>query len=135
MSTGQGDSVPPLRLSLHGGLHSSPGCCGSVSGSGGEPPSPSPCLVAQAHHPRRLVHHNDDADVDSSACPDTALLGGIPGRIPRDRLFSPLCGLMVSRYRRGEAFPSTLEGQALPLHEDEVVEDRLIYAPYPPLSL
>ena len=42
---------------------------------------------------------------------------------------------MVSRYRRGEAFTATLEGQALPLHEDEVVEERLIYAPSPLLSL
>lgn len=42
---------------------------------------------------------------------------------------------MVSRYRRGDAFTSTLEGQELHLHEDEVVEDRLIYAPYPLLSL
>ena len=91
--------------------------------------------MAQAHNPRRLVQRHDDAGVDAYACPDTALLGGIRGRIPRDRLFSPLCGLMVSRYRRGEAFTSTLEGQEWHLHEDEVVEDRLIYAPYPPLSL
>jgi len=42
---------------------------------------------------------------------------------------------MVSRYRRGDAFTSTPEGQELHLHDDEVVEDRLLFAPYPPLSV
>jgi len=32
-------------------------------------------------------------------------------RIPSDHLLSPLCGLMVSRYRRGYAFTSTPEGR------------------------
>ena len=43
---------------------------------------------------------------------------GIPGRIPGDRLFSPLCGLRVSHYRRGDAVTSTPEGQELHLHGD-----------------
>jgi hypothetical protein len=81
------------------------------------------------------VQRHDDADVDSYASPYATVLDGIPGRMPRDHLFSPLCGLMLSRYRRGEAFTSTFEGQELPLHEDEVVEDRLIFAPSPSLSL
>ena len=122
-------------MTLREGLHSSPGFCGSVSGSTGESPSPYPCLLAQADNPRRLVQRNDDSDVDSCACPYTALLDGIPGRIPSDRLLSPLYGLMVSRYRRGYALTSTPEGQELHLHGEKVVEDRLIYAPYPPLSL
>jgi len=92
-------------------------------------------FLAQANNPRRLVQRNDDSDVGSCACPYTALLDGMPSRILRDRLFSPLCGLMVSRYRRGDAFTSTPEGQEFHLHGDEVVEDRLISAPYPPLSL
>ena len=91
--------------------------------------------MAQAHNPRRLVQRNDDSDVDSYAYPYTTVLDGIPGRMPSDHLFSPLCGVMVSRYRRGEAFTSTREGQELHLHEDEVVEDRLLFAPYPSLSL
>ncbi len=135
LRTARGDSVPSLRLSRHEGLHSSPGFCGGVPGSDGELPSPYPCLLAQAHNPRRRVPSNDDSNVDSSACPYTALLDGMPGRIPRDRLLSPLYGLMVSRYRRGYALTSPPEGQELHLHREKVVEDRLIYAPYPPLSL
>jgi len=100
-----------------------------------EPPSPYPCLLAQANDPRRLVHRHDDSDADSCACPYAALLGGIPDRISRDRLFSPLCGLMVSRYRRGDAFTSTPEGQEWHLHGEQVVEDRLIFAPSPSRSL
>ncbi len=42
---------------------------------------------------------------------------------------------MVSRYRRGYAFTSTREGQEFHLHEEEVIEDRATFAPYPPLSL
>ena len=42
---------------------------------------------------------------------------------------------MVSRYRRGYAFTSTLEGQEFHLHGEKVVEDPLISSPYPPLSL
>jgi hypothetical protein len=38
---------------------------------------------------------------------------------------------MVSRYRRGYTVTSTLEGQELHLHGDEVVKDHLISAPYP----
>jgi len=135
LSTTRGYSVPHLRLSLHEGLHSSPGFSGVSLGRLQNRPALIRAFLAQAHIPRRLVQRNDDSDVDSSACPYAALLGGIPGRIPSDRLFSPLCGLMVSRYRRGDAFTSTLEGQELHLHEDEVIEDREIFAPYPSLSL
>ena len=73
--------------------------------------------------------------MDSCACPYTVVLDGIPSRILSDRLLSPLCGLMVSRYRRGYAFTSTLEGQELHLHREKVVEDRSISSPYPLLSL
>ena len=134
LRTARGYSVPSLRMTRHEGLHSSPGFCGGVPGSDGELPSPYPCLLAQAHNPRRRVPSNDDSNVDSSACPYAALLDGIPGRIPSDRLLSPLYGLMVSRYRRGYAVISTPERQELHLHEEKVVEDRLISSPYPPLS-
>ena len=134
LRTARGSSVPPLRLALHEGPHTSPGV-GGGSGSGGELPSPSPCLVAQADNPRRLGPRHGDADMGSSACPYAALLDGMPDRMPGDRLFSPLVGLMISRSPRGYAVTSTPEGQALHLHRDEVVEDRLISAPYPPLSL
>ena len=98
-------------------------------------PALSLAILAQAINPRWLAHVNDDSDVDSYAYPDAALLDGIPSRILSDRLLSPLCGLMVSRYRRGYAFTSTLEGQELHLHREKVVEDRSISSPYPLLSL
>ena len=132
LRTARSYSVPHLRLALHEGPHSSPGLCGGVSGSGGELPSPYPCLLAQADNPCRLVPRNDDSDMGSFACPYAVLLDGIPGRIPGNRLFSPLLGLMVSRYPRGDAFTSTPERQELHLHEDEVIKDRVISAPYPP---
>jgi hypothetical protein len=132
MRTAQGYSVPHLRLALHGGSHSSPGFCGGVSGSGGEPPSPYPCLLAQADNPCRLVQLNDDSVVGSYAYPYAAMLVGIPSRILGYHRLSPLYGLMVSRYRRGYAVISTPEGQEWHLHEDEVVIERMFYAPYPP---
>jgi hypothetical protein len=48
-----------------------------------------------------------------------------------DRLFSPLGGLRISRYRRGDAVTSTPEGQELPLHGDEVIKDPMILTLYP----
>ena len=122
-------------MSLHVGSSSSPGFAGVALGRLQNRPALLRAFVAQAHNPRRLVQRHDDSDVDSSAYPYATVLDGIPGRMPSDHLFPPLCGLMISRYRRGEAFTSTLEGQELHLHEDEVVEDRLIFAPYPSLSL
>jgi len=135
LSTTRGYSVPPLRMALHEGPHSSPGFSGVSLGRMESRPAPLRALLAQAHNPRRLVQRNDDSDMGSSACPYAALLDGIPDRIPGDRLFSPLLGLMVSRYPRGDAFTSTPEGQELHLHEDEVIRDHMISAPYPPQPL
>ena len=135
LSTTRGYSVPPLRMALHEGPHSSPGFSGVSLGHLENCPALIRAILAQADNPRRLVQRNDDSDMGSSACPYAALLDGIPGRMPSDRLFSPLDGLMVSRYRRGYALTSPPEGQELHLHREKVVEDRLIYAPSPPLSL
>ena len=132
MSTVQGYSVPSLRLPRHGGLHASPGLSGVSLGHVESCPALILAILAQAIHPRWLAHVNDDSDVDSSAYPDAALLDGIPSRILSYHRLSPLYGLMVSRYRRGYAITSTPEGQAFHLHEDEVVIDRMFYAPSPP---
>jgi hypothetical protein len=105
------------------------GCLGGVSGSTADSPGPYPGLVAQANHPRRLVPPHDDSTMDSCACPYSARLGGILRRMLRDRLFSPLGGLMVSRDRKGYAVTSTPEGQEWHLHGDCVVKDRSIFAP------
>jgi len=88
-------------MALHEGLHSSPGFSGVSLGRMESRPARIRAFLAQAYNPRRLVQRHDDSNVDSCACPYAALLDGIPGRMPSDRLFSPLYGLMVSRYRRG----------------------------------
>jgi len=118
LRTTWGYSVPNLRLSLKVGLHSSPGFSGVSLGRLQSRPALIRALLAQANNPRRLVPHNDDSNMDSCACPYSARLDGIHSRILRDRLLSPLCGLMVSRYRRGYAVTSTPEGQELHLHGD-----------------
>jgi hypothetical protein len=125
-STTPGSSVPYLRITLPEGPHSSPGFSGVYLGPLQTCPALILALLAQAHHPRRLAQAHDDSVMGSCAYPSATLLEGIPGRIPSDHLLSPLCGLMVSRYRRGYAFTSTPEGQELHLHGDTVIKDRSI---------
>jgi hypothetical protein len=127
----RGYSVPHHRLSLCVGPHSSPGFSGVYLGRMENRPALILAVLAQADNPRRLVQPHDDSPVDSYACPCTALLDGIRSRILRDRLVSPLLGLMVSRYPRGYTFTSTPEGQALHLHGDEVIKDPMISTLYP----
>ncbi len=103
------------------------GFLGSVSESLAETLSPYPCLLAVADNPRRLLPPKDDSRVGSTkAYPYSALLGGIPGRIPSDRRLASLWGLMVSRYLKGYAFTTTLAGQEFHLHGDTVVKDQRI---------
>jgi hypothetical protein len=111
LRTTRGYSVPHHRMSLCVGPHSAPGFSGVSLGRLQTRPALILALLAQANNPRRLVPPNDASDVDSYACPCTALLDGMLSRILRDRLLSPLCGLMVSRYRRGYALTSTPERQ------------------------
>ena len=88
------------------------GFLGSVSESPADTLSPYPCLLAVAHNPRRLPHANDDSIMGSTvAYPYSALLDGIPGRIPSDRHLLPLLGLMVSRYPGEYAVSPTLGRQ------------------------
>jgi hypothetical protein len=122
-------------MTLHEGLHSSPGFWGVSLGRLESRPALILPFLVQANNPRRLVQRHDDSDVDSSACPYAAQLDGIPGRIPGDHLLPSLWGLMVSRYPRGYAFTSTPEGRELHPHGDEVVKDHMISAPYPPQPL
>jgi hypothetical protein len=103
------------------------GFLGSVSESAADPLRPYPCLLAVAHNPRRLLHPNDDSSVGSTeAYPCSALLGGIPGRIPSDRHLLPLPGLMVSRYLGEYAVSPTPGRQELHLHGDTVIKDHPI---------
>jgi hypothetical protein len=120
--TGVRRSVPPFDAELRTPLFA--GFLGSVPESVGEPLRPYPCLLAVANHPRRLLHPNDDSSVGSlTVCPSSALLDGIPGRIPSDHLLFPLLGLMVSRYPREYAVSPTPGRQALHLHGDTVVTE------------
>ena len=112
---------PPLFAGFRGG----------VSGSAPDPPSPYPCPCGPSPYSASACPTNDDSHVDSFACPCTALRDGIPSRILGDRLFSPLCGLRISRYRRGDAVTSTPEGQELHPHGDEVIKDPMISILYP----
>jgi hypothetical protein len=125
-STTRGDSVPHHRVSLCGGPHASPGFSGVYLGRLQTRPALLLAVLAVADNPRRLLPRHDDSTVDSSACPCTAVLDGIPSRMLSDRLVSPLLGLRVSRYPRGYAFTSTSEGQEWHLHGDEVITDPLI---------
>ena len=85
MSTTRGDSVPYLRWPLNVGPHASPGFLG-VSRSRLQTRSARICaIVAVADHPRRRLPPHDDSPMGSCACPCSALLDGIPGRIPSDR--------------------------------------------------
>ena len=86
-----------------------------------------------ADNPRRLLHPNDDSIVGSThAYPSPALLKRIPGRIPSDSHLTSLWGSMVSRYPRGYAVSPTPGRRELHSHRDEVIKDRMIFAPYPP---
>jgi hypothetical protein len=131
--TGLLRSVPPFRAEGRTPLFA--GFLGSVPESVGETLSPYPCLLAVANNPRRLLHPNDDSTVGSPvAYPYSALLGGIPGRIPSDRHLLPLRGLMVSRYLGEYAVSPTPGRQECHLHGDTVIKDQPIYVPYPPRS-
>ena len=128
--TGLLRSVSPFdaerRIPLFAGFR------GSVAESPADTLSPYPCLLAVAHHPRRLLQPNDDSSMGSTeAYPCSALLDGIPGRIPSYHLLFPLVGLMVSRYPREYAVSPTPGRQAWHLHGDTVIKDPWILAPYP----
>jgi hypothetical protein len=130
--TPPGDAVPQHRWSLGVGPHASPGVSGGSLGRLQTRPALIRAVLAHANHPRRLVPRHDDADGDSSPCPCTARRDGIRSRMLRDRLLSPLGGLMLSRDRRGEALISTPERQECHLHGDDVITDPRISAPHPP---
>ena len=132
VSTTQGYSVPHLRLALNVGPHSSPGFSGVSLSRLQTRSARSRAILAVAPNPRRLLPPNDDSTMGSTAaCPYSAVLGGIPGRIPSDRRLLPLLGLRVSRYPGEYAVSPTPRRQEWHLHGDTVIKDPLILAPYP----
>jgi hypothetical protein len=131
-STTRGDSVPHFRVSLNVGPHSSPGFSGVYPGRLQTRPARILAILAVADNPRRLLPRHDDSTMGAAAaCPYSALLGGIPGRIPSDRHVLPLLGLRLSRYPGEYAISPTPGRQEFHLHGDEVIKDPLILAPYP----
>jgi hypothetical protein len=128
----QGYSVPHLRLALKVGPHSSPGFSGVYPGRLQTRPARILAILAVADNPRRLLPRHDDSTMGAAAaCLYSALLGGIPGRIPSDRHVLPLLGLRLSRYPGEYAISPTPGRQEFHLHGDEVIKDPLILAPYP----
>ena len=91
MSTTRGYSVPQLRLTLHVGPHSSPGFSGVSLSRLQTRSALIRAILAVADNPRRLLQPNDDSHMGSAkAYPYSAVLDGIPGRIPSDHLLSLL---------------------------------------------
>jgi hypothetical protein len=130
-------SVPGGRLPLRVGSHGSPGYCGNAAWikrrivqPRREGPSGFPLSgLDQADNPRRLVSHNDDSGVSSSAYPYSTLLGGIRCWVHRDRRSLPLhqfanqsrqWGVCVTRASRGEEFH---------LYDPQVIKDLFDLSP------
>ena len=88
-------------------------------------------ILVQADNPRRPVNIYDGSNTGSCAWPSSTMLGGIPGRIPSDRLSAPLHGLMVSRYRGGCAVIPAPGRQEFHLHESEVIKEPWPFVAYP----
>ena len=80
------DAVPHLRLLLTVGPHAAPGVSGVSLSRLQNRSALILALLAVANHPRRLLPRHDDSAMGSAAaCPSSARLDGIPGRMPRDR--------------------------------------------------
>jgi hypothetical protein len=94
---------PHFRLTLEEGPCYPPGFARANPGQFKNARLISSTILVQADNPRRPVNIYDGSDVGSCAWPSPTVLGGIPGRIPRDRISAPLHGLMVNRYREGRA--------------------------------
>lgn len=105
LSVCRGVQDPPLRRVSRGCLR---GAC-TLAQPSALPFGPSP-------YPASAGPRNDDSDGDSVACPVLALLDGIPGRVPSDRLLASLWGLRVSRSPRGYAINPPPGWQAFHLH-------------------
>jgi hypothetical protein len=115
--------VPHFRLALEEGPCYPPGFVRAHPGQFKNARLLSSTILVQADNPRRPVNIYDGSDAGSYAWPSPTVLGGIPGRIPSDRLSAPLHGLMVSRYRGGRAVVPAPGRQELRLHESEVIKE------------
>jgi hypothetical protein len=132
-------SVPGYRLPLRVGSHCSPGYFGDAAWikrrivqPRRDSPSCFPMSVLdQADNPRRLVSHNDDSGVSSSAYPCSTLLGGIRCWVHRDRRSLPLHQFESQSCRWGACFTLASRGEELHLYDIQVIKDLSILAPHP----
>jgi hypothetical protein len=80
-------------------------------------------VLDQANNPRRLVTHDDDSVVSSSAYPYATVLGGMPWRVQGDRLLRPLHKIESQSHSWGVCFTSASEGEELHLYSTQVIKD------------
>jgi hypothetical protein len=123
--------VPHFRLALEEGPCYPPGFARAHPGQFNNARLLSSTILVQADNPRRPVNIYDGSDAGSYAWPSPTVLGGIPGRIPSDRLSAPLHGLMVSRYRGGRAVIPAPGRQEFHLHESEVIKEPWLFVANP----
>ena len=130
-------SVPGHRLSLRLGSHCSPGYFGDalwIKGRIVQPwrdhPSGFPMSdLDQADNPRRLVSHNDDSGMSSSAYPYSTLLGGIRCWVHRDRHSLPLHSLEGQSPPWGACLTRASRGEEFHLYDTQVIKDLVDLSP------
>ncbi len=89
----------------------------------GEPSRFSVSILDQADNPRRLVAHDDDADVSSCAYPYATVLDGIRWWVQRDRLSFPLHGVEDQSRPWGPCITPASGGEELHLYGTQVIKD------------
>ena len=130
-------SVPESRLPLRLGSHCSPGYCGAalwikrrIVQPWRESPSGFPLsILNQADNPRRLVPHDDDSSVSSSAYPYSTLQGGIRCWVHRDRRSLPLHQFEGQSLRWGVCVTRASRGEELHLYDPQVIKDLFDLSP------
>ncbi len=130
-------SVPGGRLSLRLGSHCSPGYFGDASWIKRrivqplrDSPSGFPLsLLDQADNPRRLVPHDDDSGVSSSAYPYSTLLDGIRCWVHRDRRSLPLHSIEGQSPPWGACVTRASRGEKLHLYDPQVIKDLFDLSP------
>ena len=80
-------------------------------------------VLDQADNPRRLVTHDDDSGVSSSAYPYATVLGGMPWRVQGDRLLRPLHKIESQSHSWGVCITSASGGEELHLYSTQVIKD------------
>ena len=88
-------------------------------------------ILDQADNPRRLVTHDDDADVSSCAYPYATVLDGMRWWGQRDRLSFPLHGVEDQSRPWGPCITPASGGEELHLYGTQVIKDLAVSTPHP----